>query len=63
MILKQLCVTARNEAVQNDIFLDCFVVPPRNDAKRQKQSEEIFFRFFVARNEILSTFATRKTAG
>ena len=37
----KLCVTERSEAVETIIlmkicFLDCFVVPPRNDAKRQK---------------------------
>ena len=32
-----LRVTARHEAVQYTYFtLDCFVVPPRNDAKRVK---------------------------
>jgi hypothetical protein len=39
-ILDTLRVTARHEAVQTNTLmgtgcLDCFVVPPRNDAKRQ----------------------------
>ncbi len=29
-------VIARNEAIQMICSLDCFVVPPRNDAKRRQ---------------------------